>query len=156
MPAIIGKEYAGFVMSVFGASEFITSIIVGKLSDVIGVRISLTIGMFFQALGLALTFFFHLWKPYMYFITAIILGIGDISLNTLVYPTITNTFKEENVTDGFAGIPFLEIINYLKVYRFIQAMSTSIGMFIPIVISLTGFQISLFVFLICMYLHFLF
>jgi predicted MFS family arabinose efflux permease len=134
----LGTDKIGFVMSVFGAADSLSSFGLGKLADKYNTNHVATIGfiahliffsLFFGLIEIS-GFGFLEQKEYIIYLGAILAGIGDAAWNT--YPTaVTSKLFTNNVEAAFA------------VFKFSQSLGTfftfAIGAYLTIQVKLAGF-----------------
>eukprot|EP01027_Heterolobosea_sp_BB2_P005155 GEZU01007911.1.p1 GENE.GEZU01007911.1~~GEZU01007911.1.p1 ORF type:complete len:481 (+),score=140.46 GEZU01007911.1:134-1576(+) len=104
------KNWLPWVMSAFGATETIGSIVLGKLSDVLGRRLALCLTFLFQATGIAFSFFIDKYQPYFFFLTACTFGFGDSGVNTQMYALVGYLFQTQTAP-AFAALKFIQSLS---------------------------------------------
>jgi len=116
-------------MSVFGLSDALSSFGFGKLSDHIGRRNLLFLGGLVHVAVYLFLFFYtipqDIGHKYIYFIGAVMLGIGDGIFNTLLYAVLSSFFPERSEA-AFANL------------KLFQAATTAAGFFYNPYIGLRG------------------
>lgn len=92
----IGKDSIGFVMATFGGADVLGSLVSGRLSDVTG-RLPMFLAMaVVQVAGLLTSLFSVADMVYMYYIAAVLMGLGDALLNTQIYAVLGFVFPSSS------------------------------------------------------------
>lgn len=112
----MGREWIGYLMALFSFMDMLGSFSLGKLSDMVGRYPILLAASCSGAAGLVCAYFSSSHRPYLYFISAILLGFSDSGYNTQIY-AIVSTFLPTNLEAGFAF------------FRFCQSFSTGLMFF---------------------------
>eukprot|EP01132_Coremiostelium_polycephalum_P002142 gene2142-2640_t len=119
-PPLSGKYYLGYIMAVFGTCDALGSVIMGKLSDIIG-RKSLIIFSTLCCLGGSIfAYIIHTKieenQIALYFICAGLLGLADAGFNTLMYALIGIIYPRK----GESAV---------AVFKFVQSIASAIAFF---------------------------
>ncbi|EGC33987.1 hypothetical protein DICPUDRAFT_92306 [Dictyostelium purpureum] len=116
-PSLSGANWLGYIMAVFGACDAIGSVLIGKLSDIIGRKILVFICTLFCIAGSILAYFVNTRldnQPGYYFICAALLGFADAGFNTQLYSLIGAIYPQK----GEAAAGF---------FKFVQSTATAIA-----------------------------
>ncbi|KAN0015971.1 hypothetical protein ACTFIU_005921 [Dictyostelium citrinum] len=131
-PSLIGVEWVGYVMSVFGFFDALSSFILGKLSDKIGRKLLILISTISFIIGIILIYLANKskitqmisnnnynnyneeYKILCYFIGSALLGISDAGFNTQLYSLLGVIYP----TRGEAAV---------GVFKFVQSTATAIA-----------------------------
>jgi len=116
---LMDSKKIGIVMSVLGAAEVVGGLILGKLSDIVGRKISVTFALIVYCGGLTIAWFAKLHPTwfYMYYLAALCFGIGDSLFNTQIYASLGTLYKGDYLVPAFS------------VFQFFQNMGSAIGFF---------------------------
>ncbi|KAM9979756.1 hypothetical protein ACTFIZ_006002 [Dictyostelium cf. discoideum] len=132
--SLIGVEWVGYVMSVFGFFDALSSFILGKLSYKIGRKVLILISTISCIIGTILIIFFNQpkiiyyfttnnnnnnnnfgeYKILCYFIGSALLGLSDAGFNTQLYSLLGVIYP----TNGEAAV---------SVFKFVQSTATAIA-----------------------------
>ncbi|KAK5583580.1 hypothetical protein RB653_005177 [Dictyostelium firmibasis] len=117
-PKLLGKEWIGYVMTVFGFCDAAGSMIMGKLSDIFGRKILVVLSTLFCISGTVLCYLLDRLIddqsqriPY-YFIVAALLGLADAGFNTQLYALIGVIYPKKG--EAAAGV-----------FKFVQSTATA-------------------------------
>lgn len=129
-PSLIGVEWVGYVMSVFGFFDALSSFILGKLSFKIGRKILILISTISSIIGTVLIIlvnqskiiYFSInnnnnygeYKILCYFIGSALLGFSDAGFNTQLYSLLGVLYP----TNGEAAV---------GVFKFVQSTATAVA-----------------------------
>mmetsp|Transcript_30735 Transcript_30735/g.45491 ORF Transcript_30735/g.45491 Transcript_30735/m.45491 type:complete len:486 (+) Transcript_30735:55-1512(+) len=108
---VLGGGDIGFLMAVFGASDAAFSLLVGKLSDVVGQLPMVLVGFAAQAAVLLFFQFYPAWSDttetatISLYVCAGVWGLGDAVANTVMYAIVGRYFDSgSEVGDAFANL----------------------------------------------------
>eukprot|EP00013_Stygamoeba_regulata_P019786 CAMPEP_0177659492 /NCGR_PEP_ID=MMETSP0447-20121125/17474_1 /TAXON_ID=0 /ORGANISM="Stygamoeba regulata, Strain BSH-02190019" /LENGTH=712 /DNA_ID=CAMNT_0019164371 /DNA_START=64 /DNA_END=2199 /DNA_ORIENTATION=+ len=123
-PQQVGKYTLGYILTTFGVSDAISSMIAGKASDVIGRKPVIIFGSVVCFIGMALDWMADSYtdRIYMYFIIAVLFGMSDACYNTQIYAVLGHFFKDES------ELAF-------GVFRLVQATSTGAVFFLSLYLT---------------------
>jgi len=118
-PLLMEKNLIGAVMSVFGASEVVGGVLLGKLSDVVGRKSMMVFAYFSYCSGLFLSWIIkiHPHRMWLAFIAAIGLGLGDSTFNTQIYASLGTLFPGDETVAAFT------------VFQFVQNVGSAVGFY---------------------------
>ncbi|KAN0029755.1 hypothetical protein ACTA71_007892 [Dictyostelium dimigraforme] len=117
-PNLLGKEWLGYVLAVFGFCDAAGSMVMGKLSDIFGRKILVVLSTLFCVSGTVLCYLLNRLvvksqqqMPY-YFIVAALLGLADAGFNTQLYALIGVIYPKKG--EAAAGV-----------FKFVQSTATA-------------------------------
>lgn len=118
------EKLIGFVMASFGASDILSSLVLGRLSEKIGRKNILAISTAFGFVAFGLTWWISAKdRPWLFFIIMGLLGVNDAGYNTQLY-SIIQTFQPTKLESAFAF------------FQGIRATSTGIAFFYTLFLDL--------------------
>lgn len=133
IPEIIGsyaKDLTGWAMIAFGIAELVGSFVIGKLTDIVGIRIMVIATFIFHFVAIAMTFLMEHLQPYLFFVTTAMCGLADSGLNNQIYTTLGVLFRER-AADAFAA------------FKLVQSLAVGFGMIASAYFSLLAIQLTL-------------
>eukprot|EP01133_Synstelium_polycarpum_P015014 gene15014-17756_t len=119
-PSVVGKENLNYVMAAFGAFDAIGSVVIGKLSDIIGRKPLIIFATMCTIGGTVFVYIIdtHITenKLILFYVCSGIMGFADAGYNTLVYSLLGSLYP----TRGESAA---------AVFKFVQALASAAAFF---------------------------
>jgi len=107
LPQLMGAQWIGWVMACFGGADVLGSIVLGRLSDVVGRKIIILFGSACGLAGYILSWWASPEQPWLFFLILILLGFADAGYNTQLY-AILGIFQPEKLESSYAYFKFIQ------------------------------------------------
>lgn len=108
-PLILDRSTKFFVLATVGATDAISSVVMGKLSDKYGRVLVLLIGFLTAGGAILFLLFWHVSQAdsYVFFLVGVVLGVSDGVFNTQIY-VILGTWFEGRTEEAFANFKLFQ------------------------------------------------
>lgn len=116
IPQLMDQNIIGYVMAAFGASDTLSSVVMGKLSDKIGKKPVMILATICGLAAYVLSWFVSMKRSYLFYVIMVLLGISDGGYNTQMY-SVLGMFQPEKIEAAYAFL------------KGIQATTTAIAFF---------------------------